>query len=259
MNNLDLFFNVFSVVIMPIILVIVIWRFIELKAVNFEFAEMTKSDILTLLAAILMPLNVAYLAFNHTDLLIETIWPTVIIYVSIIAASLILHYLEKKHFEKKYFMIICGTVKANLLLLLCLAVAMVIAFINAGHNERIINFSHMLAIAVFLIIFLILAFALVPFMREMKERQLGKTLDAERQQIFRREELALKKMPNVQLHDLLLKYRSLSDKDYDDYAKYSANENYTYPLIKGEELIGFHLRIICKELNHRNYLNEYWY
>lgn len=254
MNKFELFCSVFCFMYLPIMLTIVVLRLSELKAVNFDFAEITKSDFINLFSAFAIPLNAVLFALNHTDLVLLTLWPTLIGYVALIAPCLVLDCVNKK-----YFMIYCGGVKANLMLLSYLVVIQTIAFVNASHNEYIINVWQMSVIALFLIIFWILAFAFVPFMREMKERQLGKTLGGERQRIFRKEELALKKMPNVKLHDLLLKYRSLSDKDYEDYAKYSTNENYTYPLIKGAELIDFHLRIICKELNHRNYLNEYWY
>ncbi len=254
MDKIELFFSVTCMVYLPFFFLVYGSRIQDLYKVHFDLDKVKTADFVNLLVVFLMPFNVVMFAIHRNELFLMTLAPAILGILSFIIPALIID-----RIDKKYCSVPCPEAKAVIIFLICAFVPVFIAFINTSSGEYVINIWYMIGISVGVMLLYLALFLTIPLMEEIRERRLGKTLGGERQKLYRKEELAIKRMPNKKLHELFNRYRSLTEEDYDDYEKYSANENYTYPLIEGRELVSFHLKIICKELNQRRYMDTYWH
>lgn len=254
MSEIGLFFNVVCTVLLPISLIIIGSRFYDLYKIHFDIDKLKIVDFFNLWILFLMPFCVVMFAINEYDAFLMTLMPAFMGMVLFFLPVLIICCVEEKCFP-----VPCPESKVVISYLFCVVTSVAIAFTNARLGEYVIGLWISVGIGIGVMLLNLSLFLTLPLIEEIRKRKLGKTLGVEKQKLYRKEELALKKMPNAKLHELFLKYRSFTEKDYDAYKKYSANENYISPLIGGKELINFHLRIICKELNQRRYMDKYWH
>lgn len=245
MKNLELFFDVTLVVIVPLLAISIVSRIV--KICKNGPREVKMMDFINVLNCIIMPCSLQIFYERQEEMFMSALWPSGLCLASIMAVILLIALISRFYTD-----IEATTSKATFV---CLFPFTAMVFIGYGYVSETLNFWQMIALTLLQILVAVSVCCFGPVRKEFKLRQLRERLEGERKNILKQNERKYRRLKTKELENLLDEYLKLHPDDYAKYDRYSKDKRYPRPLVSGSEIIDLRINVISGELRSRAWNN----